>query len=92
MPNHNRNKASKQNQHPPAPDASNPAIKLFIKSDGLETKIKTTTDPASGKEMIRHYIEGSINGEGFQILCNEPVDVPHEIAELLLRLIEHQKP
>lgn len=66
-------------------------IKLFIKPDGLETKTQTEIDPATGKEIRKHYIDGSINGEAFQVICNEPVEVSPEIAELLFRLIEKQK-
>lgn len=53
---------------------------VFIKSNGVPAV------PKNGKK----YIEGSVNGKKFEVLCDQQVEVSDEIAEALQGVIKAQ--
>lgn len=70
-------------------DKQKTLIELYIPSTVGGAVSLSETHPGTRQETVRHYIQGAVNGERFQVPCDEKIEVPPEIAELLLRLIQH---
>ena len=66
-------------------------VPLYISSHGIETTSFIVIRPDGTETFTTPYVLGCINGNMFQVPCDEQIEVTPEIADILLRLIERQQ-